>query len=262
MKLVQLVLDYAPGDLAISEVVGALAQYLPDDYQWHATSVASFDTVATGFILAQIGLRACEKKCIVYANCAPRKDRADARQNNEGEGLLYGVLANGVPVVVVNSGYSLSFVREELRELYTTKVEKGGSQFRSRDIFPPVVGKVAAGEFDFIGERLDPEKVIPAPPKSVIGYVDSFGNIKTTVRDCDPELRGLEPGQRITAIINGTERTLTVASGSFNVREGDIAFSPGSSGHGRRFWEIFQRGGSAWHSYGCPRVGASITLAR
>jgi len=52
----------------------------------------------------------------------------------------------------------------------------------------------------------------------------------------------------------------TVAAGSFNVHEGDIAFSPGSSGHDRKFWEIFQRGGSAWHTYRKPRPGSVITI--
>jgi len=264
MKLVQIIADYAPGDLAVAEVLGALSTELSGNYRWHFTSVQSFDTVSTGFAVAQLGLQAQgaspENGTIIYANCAPRQDLSSARHNNEGEGLLYGILENDIPVVVVNSGYSLSFIRGNLKELYKTNANSGGSQFRSRDIFPRVVGQVAKGDLSFIGDRLDPERVIPAVPISSIAYVDSFGNLKTTIRDGDPLVRDLVPGQRVHATIQGIERTLTVAAGSFNVEEGDIAFAPGSSGYGQRFWEIFQRGGSAFESYGRPRAGTKIEL--
>jgi hypothetical protein len=263
MKIVHVVADYGAGDLAFSEMISALARHIPKDWDWHATSVDSFDTIAAGFIVAQLGLqneslRAPET--IIYANSAPRRDRSKPRKNNEGEGLVYGLLKNGVPVVVVNSGYSMSFVRESLEGLWVADVDKGGSQFRSRDIFPPVVGKVAKKEFDFRGKKLDPMKVIPAPPHGVVAYIDSFGNLKTTYREGDAELKNLQPGQKIKVEINGVVRVATVATGSFNVDEGDIAFAPGSSGHERRFWEVFQRGGDAWATYAKPRVGSQISL--
>jgi hypothetical protein len=262
-KLIHLVMDYAPGDLACAEVVSALAAQIPADYHWHVTSVASFDTVSTGFVVAQLALqsdRLRPKDTLIYANCAPRKDRREARTNNEGEGFLYGVLSSGVGVMGVNSGSSFSFIREEIKELWTLKVDVGGSQFRSRDNFPQLVGQMARGERDFLVERLDPLKVISPPPGSSIGYIDSFGNLKTTIREGNPLLPSLKPGQRVSITINDVEMAATVAAGSFNVQEGDIAFSPGSSGHDRKYWEIFQRGGSAWHTYRKPRPGAQITV--
>lgn len=261
--LVHVVCDYREGDLAFSEITSALARELPDQYTCHITSIPSFETVATGFVVAQLGLQHQKlrpEKMLVYVNCAPRKDLRAARKNNEGEGLLYGVLRNGVPVVAVNSGYSLSFVREDLRELWSVKVSRGGSQFRSRDIFPEIVGKVAFERFDFLKRKLNPRSVIPACPAAVVAYVDSFGNLKTSFREGDKKLARLKPGQRIFARINEVRFALTVAAGSFNVREGDIAFSPGSSGHDRRFWEIFQRGASAWETFRRPASGASIEL--
>lgn len=256
-------MDYAPGDLACAEVVSALAAQIPGDYHWHITSVQSFDTISTGFALSQLGSQSetlRPKDTIIYANCAPRKDRKEARTNNEGEGLLLGILKSGVKVVVVNSGYSLSFVRNDLAELWTLNVDSAGSQFRSRDNFPRLVGQVARGEEGFLGERLDPSEVIPEPPESSIGYIDSFGNLKTTIRHGDAEVANLNPGQRITIEISGVQMTATVAAGSFNVQEGDIAFAPGSSGHERKFWEVFQRGGSAWHTYKKPRPGSPILI--
>ena len=262
-KLIHMVMDYAPGDLARAEVVSALAAQMPADYHWQITSVGSFDTVSTGFVVAQLGnqseaLRPSDT--IIYANCAPRKDRREARVNNEGEGFLYGVLSSGAKVMAVNSGYSLSFVRDDLAELWKITVDTGGSQFRSRDNFPQLVGRAARGTIDFLVERLNPQEVIPPPPACSVGYVDSFGNLKTTLRDGAEELSGLRPGQRVLVSINDVEMAVTVASGSFNVQEGDIALSPGSSGHAKKYWEIFQRGGSAWHTYRKPRPGAMITI--
>ncbi len=263
MRLLHIVADYAPGDLAFSEMISALAKHLPDDFRWHYTAVKSFDTIATGFVVAQLGLQKESlraPKTYLYVNCAPRKDRKEARPQNEGEGLLYVRFATGVEGVVVNSGYSLSFARDGITELSTLNIERGGSQFRSRDIFPPAVGFVANKDYSICGAKLTPAEVIPDAPVGVVGYVDSFGNLKTTYREGDKIVGALKPGQRVRVAINGVERTASVASGSFNVDEGDIAFAPGSSGHERRFWEIFQRGGSASETFGNPRVGSEIQL--
>lgn len=261
MRLVHVIADYGPGDLAFAEMVSALARHLPDDCRWHAVPVESFNTLSTGFVVGQLALQKADlrpEETIVYGNCAPRQDVRDGRADNEGEGLLYGRLRNGVPLLVVNSGWSLSFVRDDLEELWSLDVGDSGSQFRSRDLFPPVVGKVARGDLSMRRNRLDPAEVVPEIPPARIAYVDSFGNLKTTFREGDPGVAALEPGQRIDVEINGVLRAATVAKGSFEVREGDLAFAPGSSGHGRRFWEIFQRGGSAWETYGKPRAGARI----
>jgi hypothetical protein len=262
-KLIHIIVDYAPGDLACAEVVSALAAKIPADYHWHLTSVSSFDTVSTGFAVAQLGLQnenLRPQDTLIYANCAPRKDRREARINNEGEGFLYGILRSGVRVMVVNAGYSLSFVKDDLEELWSMKVDVGGSQFRSRDNFPQLVGQAARGESNFLVERLNPADVIQPAPSSAVAYVDSFGNLKTTLREGDAELAELKPGQRVSVIINDVEMAATVAAGSFNVQEGDIALAPGSSGHDRKYWEVFQRGGSAWATYRKPRPGAKIAI--
>jgi hypothetical protein len=261
--LVHIVADYSPGDLAFAEMISALVKYLPEYYDTWGTSVASFDTIALGFEVAQLGLQdesLRPEKTIVYANSAPRKDIHDARENNEGEGILFGRLTNDVPILVVNSGYSLSFVRNDLKELWTVKVEKGGSQFRSRDLFPPLVGKIAKEEFDFLNEKINPETAIAKPPRGVIGYVDSFGNIKTTYRQGDEDTGKLEPGQKIQLKIHGVTRPAIVTTGSFDVNDGETAFGPGSSGRDKRYFEIFRRGESVWDAFKQPPVGSQIEM--
>lgn len=260
---VHVICDYAPGDLAWAEVHSALAAKLPDSVTIHCTSVGSFDTVSTGFVVGQLSLTAARlrpQRTIVFANCAPRKDRKEARSNNAGEGLLFGFLKNGVQVLAVNSGYSLSFVRDEIEELWTVDCEEEGSQFRSRDFFPEALARVVAEDRKFKVDRLNPLEAIREYPEEVIAYIDSFGNLKTTIRANDSCTTGLKPGERIKVRIGTVARTATVATGSFNVMEGDLAFAPGSSGHDRRFWEFFQRGGSAAAEFGHPHVGSNIVI--
>lgn len=262
-SFIHLVCDYAPGDLAWAEIMAALSCKLHDDTRIHTTCVHAFDTISTGFVVAQLSLAARElrpKNMLVFANCAPRKDRKEARSGNEGEGLLFATLKNGVQVLAVNSGNSLSFVRDNIQELWSTNVEEAGSQFRSRDFFPLAVSKASRGDFSFINHKLNIQEVVPAEPESVIGYVDSFGNLKTTLRHGDPKLEALAPGTRLKVTVGTHMSTATVASGSFNIMEGDLAFAPGSSGHDKRFWELFKRGGSASDEFGHPGTGTPIKI--
>ncbi len=266
MNLVQIVADYGPGDLAFSEMINALTAHLPSGYMLTSTTLSSFDTLGTGFCVAQLGLGSSSQRpkgLIIYANCAPRKDLTKERENNQGEKLVYAVLKNGVPIVIVNSGYSLSFLKGEIAELWSVNVSRGGSQFRSRDIFPPVVGMVANGDFSFKKEQLNPEdeSIVPNYPSGVVVYRDSFKNLKTTFRDGDPEVSSLKPGQQIDLTINGVTRPAVVATGNFNVREGATAFSPGSSGHERRYWEVFLRGGEASELFNSPKPGTEVTIS-
>lgn len=218
----------------------------------------SFNTVATGFILAQLGSDPhLAGRGLVFANCAPRADKLSEREDNEGEGLLLALTRYEIPLIVVNSGHSLSFIKDDIKELWRLDVSRGGSQFRSRDLFPKAVQRFIQGDESLKGSRLEVD-VVPDPPERQIGYVDSFGNLKTTVRQGDPFLETLKPGQRFAVRINGIRRSVRVAGGSFQVQEGDIAFAPGSSGRERPFWEIFQRSGSAWQTYGKPFPGALL----
>lgn len=262
-SFLHVICDYAPGDMAWAEVFSALSAKLPANVRMHTTAVHSFDTVSTGFVVGQVSGGTTElrpENMLVFANCAPRKDRRDPRVNNEGEGLLYGNLRNGVHLLAVNSGHSLSFVRKEILELWSTNVEEHGSQFRSRDFFPRIIAQALLGDFSFLFHKMDALSVIPEEPPEAIGYVDSFGNLKTTFRDGNTFLSSLSEGQRIKVTIGSVMRAATVATGSFNVMEGDLAFAPGSSGHERRYWELFKRGGSAWDEFAHPAVGTRIKI--
>jgi S-adenosyl-l-methionine hydroxide adenosyltransferase len=261
-KFIHAICDYAAGDLAWSEIISALAARHAETRP-HITTVLPFDTVSTGFATAQLGMAMPPlrpEKMMIFANTAPRKDRSIARKNNAGEGLLYGVLSNGVEIVAVNSGHSLSFVKDELVELYETKAPDRGSQFRSRDFFPEIIAAVAAGDYDFKRRKLNPATAVKDAPLNAVAYIDCFGNLKTSIRAGQDLVNELVEGSDVLVTIGSTVRTATVASGSFNVKEGNLALSPGSSGHDRRFWELFKRGGSAWEEFNRPHTGDAISI--
>jgi len=266
--LVHIVADYAAGDLAFSELITALAHYL-DGRSWthKTTTVPNFDTLGAGFIVAQLAL--AEKRpgnMLVFANCAPRRDMTKARRDNAGEKLAFARLSNGVPVFVVNAGYSLSFLKPHLaREgeqaaLWAVKVDNAGTQFRSRDRYPEPIGALIAGDLSFLGRRFSLDS-IPDYPRGVVVYRDNFLNIKTTWREGDDELRQLRPGMQILLRINDHVHEAVFSDGSFNVAEGQLAFAPGSSGFAHRFYEVFLRGGHAGELFAHPSSESRVEFS-
>jgi S-adenosylmethionine hydrolase len=262
---VRVIGDYGSlGDMAFAEVADRIDAELMGtglDYQMRLTSVPHFDTVATGFVLAQLAVNSTiGRRHIFYVNTAPRKDNKAARVNNEGEGLMYMRLKNGVRIVAVNSGYSLSLVKPFAVETKLINVSKAGSQFRSRDIFPQAVGAMVRGDSSIFGA--DGAQHVPDDfPKDVVAYTDGYGNMKCSV---DPLLLEARKGERVTLRINGREQVAVVGSGIFDVADGEYCFARGSSGwdlpNGKRmaFSEIVKRGGNASKTFGTPPGGIAV----
>jgi hypothetical protein len=260
---ISLIADYGTGDPAFVEVKQRLLAAFPEA-QIDQLSVPPFSTLATGFWIAQLGLNPGPSDRLIYHNCAPRQDDPEARRDNEGEGLTYALLPNGVKVVGVNAGYTLSFIKMHAKELYTVNVSRGGSQFRSRDVFPTAAAAIARNDFSLLGEVLDPKQV-PDPPLNRVAWVDGYGNIKTTI---PAHTINLEPETKIVIRIGDIVSDAVYSDGSFRVPEGTLAFAPGSSGwmdsndQPLRWVELFLRGGSAWARFGQPKVGQQITQIR
>ena len=175
---ISLIADYGTGDPAFTEVTQRLMMALPAS-QIYLLSVPPFSTLATGFWIAQLGLNPGPEERLIYHNCAPRRDDKEPRPDSEGEGLTYALLPNGVKVVGVNAGYTLSFIKNQAKALHIVNVSRGGSQFRSRDVFPGAAAAIAKGDFSVVGEALKPEQ-IPDPPTDRVAWIDGYGNIKTT----------------------------------------------------------------------------------
>jgi S-adenosylmethionine hydrolase len=210
-----------------------------------------------------LGLHTAPPGTLIYHNVAPREDDEAARPGNAGERLAYARLPTGVRVIGVNSGYTLSFIKDVAEKFRWAASPAEGSQFRSRDVFPQAAAAIALGLPAALGDEID-ARAVPAAPSSVIAYVDGYGNLKTTIAY---DAKKSRPGKRIRVRVNDHEHEATVTDGAFAVHHGELAFAPGSSGwmtrqSGELRWmEIFLRGGNAWDLFERPVIGSAISIA-
>lgn len=256
--LIHLIADYGHGDLAFAEVVQHLTSLVPDAVVL-PTPVPPFDTVSAGFCAAQLALGDAGGPRLVYTNVAPRADHPDPRPGNQGERLVAAMCANGVVVLGVNSQHCFSFLRGSA-EIRVVDVPDAGSQFRSRDIFPPIVAQLARGGTECLGSVLD-DALVPREPERAIAYVDGYGNLKTTWYEAPAPL-----GEQVRVTVGGVSAVATVTDGTFAVRHGEMSFAPGSSGwvtgDGRVvFYEVLLRGGNAAERLSSPRAGVPVGVA-
>ena len=216
-------------------------------------AVNPFNTIETGFVVAQLAHNSrLGRSHIIYHNTAPRKDELSPRSNNAGEFLAVAELPNGVRIIGVYGGYTFSFLDVPV---YRVKCAADGSQFRSRDVFPPCVASLAehAGKplqtWGFLGEQVDN---VPTVPKGIICSIDGYGNIKTNV-EIKPDTTTVE--------INGLSMRACVGEGIFSAQDGSLILAPGSSGwNGLRCVEVCLRGGSAARQFNNPKPGDKVIL--
>ena len=260
--LVTIIDDYGHlHDLAFAEVRQRIWAELNDDrFVIETVAVPAFDTVATGFVLAQTAINSrLGQNHKFFVNTAPRKDDLSPRARNAGEGLAYAKLVNGVEIVAVDSGHSLSFVRDAATDMRGLKVSAEGSQFRSRDVFAAAFAKIAHGDYSAFGTDILADKT--TPPQNCVCYTDGYGNMKCAL---DVDVLMQHKGHDVAVDLNGQQAIVRVADGIFGVADGQFCLSPGSSGwklpDGRniRFAEIVKRGGNAAHSFGFPHGGAKL----
>jgi hypothetical protein len=258
--LVHVVADYgAAGDLAFAEVAQRLSAALPSAMVV-ATPVGPFDTLAAGFVIAQLALNEGPGEGVVFHNVAPRRDESDPRQANEGERFTLAEAPNGTLVVGPSSGHSLAFLKTEATITFLD-VPAAGSQFRSRDFLPAAVGRLAAGDRGALREPVLPD-LVPDVPADVVAYTDGYGNLKTT--HAEPPAAS---GERVLVRVGHASTTAIVSDGTFAVAEGELAFAPGSSGWPlqaggeRTFFELFLRGGSAAARLGHPSPGTPVRVS-
>ncbi|KKW09647.1 MAG: hypothetical protein UY49_C0041G0001, partial [Microgenomates group bacterium GW2011_GWC1_49_7] len=178
--IIQLIADYGVGDPAFGEGVQKFT-FLDRHIRVHATSVPPFSTIATGIWIAQFATVNSFTGLVVYANTAPRKELVGFQEKTDGGRLVYTKLENGAVVIAVNTGFALSFLKPSLRKVHLVNVANTGSQFRSRDFYPDVVLALASGDTRFLDDEID-IATIPDPPEDKIGFIDGYGNLKTSCR--------------------------------------------------------------------------------
>lgn len=254
-RFIHLIADYGHGDPAFSEVVHRLRAE-DSGVTVQTTEVAPFSTIATGFWIEQLALHnPAFDDLLVYSNTAPRTETATPDQPDEGGPLCYLELDNGVPVIAVDAGYNLSFIKDRIQTGWTVAVPSDNGQFRSRDVFPHRVVELADGNLESLDEELDLRE-IPEKPAMTVCHVDGYGNIKTSIRASEftPER------ESITIEINSVSREIVLRSGVSGIESGNIAMIPGSTGGEDPYYEVFLRGGSAAAAFRAPSSGDPIRI--
>ena len=152
-RLMHLIADYGSGDLAFAEIIQRLQNQNPDAVIV-PTSIPSFSTLATGFVISQLALHDPSENMVIYSNTAPRKDDTEKRHENGGERFAYAILKNGVIVCGVHAQYAFSFIKSFIVEFGMVNVANRGSQFRSRDFYPQGATGIYNQDKNFFGENL------------------------------------------------------------------------------------------------------------
>jgi hypothetical protein len=256
--------DYGPlSDMAFAEVTQSLYTQLEGlNTRLTEYSIPPFDTVQTGFMLAQTAINSkLGENHIFYVNTAPRHDDEKPREDSAGEKLVYMKLHNGVRIVAVNSGSSLAFVKDAAIETKIVKVANEGSQFRSRDFYPTVVGAIAKGDESLL---IDKTPHIEDTPEDVVGFVDGYGNLKCTI---DPAKIEKHMGKFAGIQIGKAKHFVKIGRSIFDVPDGYLCMAKGSSGwtlpngEKREFVEIIRRSGNAFLDFKKPKGGAPVKWA-
>lgn len=254
---VVIVADY--GDmLAPAEVARRLRQYDKNNRikQIDTVNVPNFNTLATGFVIGQLGLQNAHQNLVIFSNTAPRgksfSDKTDKTipwEGNQNQAFVFARLRTGVPVFFVHSGYAGAAIKESITDFREVNVSNEGTQFRSRDSYAGAVAGFINGKTSIIGKDMDIDS-IPHLPGERIAYIDGYGNIKTTIRKSDWP-KDLGDKTQVEVEINGVKRTVMNMVGIKGQRlNGGLYVQTGSSGEAENpYIEIVRIMGSAEEAF-------------
>jgi hypothetical protein len=234
-RLVQLVADYGPGELAYAELIQRLALAVPDAVV-HLTRVAPGDTLAAGFCVAELALT------------EGPSDRIVAHDVGAGR-LCGGRTREGVWIVGPDAGWSWSFVSDELSRL---------CRLDASDLALACT-HVAQGHPHAVCDPV-PRASVPPVPQRVVAYIDSAGNVKTTIAEAPAPA-----GSRIHIRIGGASAHALVA-GAEAIPDGELALAAGSGwpcrrGGRRCFFELVVGGGSASDRFADAAPGTAVHVS-
>lgn len=264
-------------DLAAAEIISRLSGIrrlilkhgIPFDGTYEYCDIPSQDWRAGAFDLAQLKNDSIDPAGqIITLNCAPRLRQRGREGNNKGEPLYIGIDAHGT-IIMATSPHSFGFLRDELASgglrVCETRLDTGGSQFRSRDIFPWVSMLVTAlAQFmphkelfealNFIDRnaQLTASDVPDLTATAEAVRIDVHGNIKLSKR-FDAFLAAFSDYHgELYAVLNNRALKCHIKDKSFDSADGNTGISNGSSGkwlsHGLErngFAELFTVGGRA-----------------
>jgi S-adenosyl-l-methionine hydroxide adenosyltransferase len=247
-RLVQLIADYEPGELAFAEQLQRLELSVPDCVV-NATFVDPGDTLAAGLCVAQLALAHGPPGWMVVHDVG------------SGERLCAGRTHAGAVVVGPDAGWSWSFVVDELSELFYLDVGSRDVRRPVRDLIALAVRHAVARHPHAVAE-LVPRDSMPRVPACAIAWIDRAGNLTTTL-----SRPPAEAGEHVRVDIGTARGTALVVADREAVPEGELALAPSSigwprrDGSRRRLLELGVQGGSAAELFDHPPTGAPVAFA-
>jgi hypothetical protein len=237
-RLVQLVADYGPGDLAFAELAQLLELVVPNA-DVRLTTVPAFDSLAAGWCAARLALCAGPPGRLVVLDVAA----------SDGARQCVGRARGHVDVVGANTGWAWSFLAGGISGPCFLEVPAGNGSLRSPQLLAEAVVRVANCQPHGVREAV-PAEQIPPIPESVVAFVDCDGSIETTIAHAPGAV-----GDQMRVHIGEVAATAHVTDGP--VRDGALALRPGV----QPFSALTVGGGSAAELFGEPRGGAPVALA-
>jgi hypothetical protein len=247
-RLVQVIADYGPGDLAFAELLQRLAVGVPDAVV-NATVVDPGDTLAAGVCVAQLALTDGPPGWMVVHDVGA------------GERLCIGRSWPGALIVGPDAGWSWSCVVDELRDFFYLDVPGRPTGRPARDLVPLAVRHAVTHHPHAVTVAV-PRDRVPSLPACAVAWIDPAGNLETTL-----SRPPAAPGQRVRVDIGEARATAIVTHDRLAVPEGELALAPGSlgwptrGGDRVRLLELLVRGGSAAERFDHPAAGAPIVFA-
>ncbi len=252
-RLLQLVADYGPGELAFAELLQRLGLVLPDA-EVRATRVPPGDTLAAGFCVARLALGDGPADRLVVHDVVARSASPSA------DLLCFARGPDGVAVIGPNHGWSWSFVVDEVCGPCYLEVPASTPAGRNPELLAAAVVRIARRQPHALRGPVPRAEVAPLPRRAV-AYVDGDGNLVTTMAQLPAAL-----GSRLRIRIGCVSVPARVAALGDRLPDDELVLRPVSSGWalrggGRRsLVELHLPGGTAAARFDDPPIGAPIAV--
>ncbi len=233
MRKLIAITDYAEDDLARQEVKIAIEGYLTKNSANIDFVHSKPSTVHTGFLLMQL-TNTVERyghpeETLFFVNTDPRTQTKKGVEEAEGAKGLIIKLVSGIYVLGPNAGYCFSFIKDKIEVAYYYSTLDKGSQFRSRDNYARVLAHFMQYQENELEMEVVDKNLIPEFKDHVVGHIDNYGNIKTTIPH--EYMKGkFEYNDEVEVEINGINKKAIYTHNLFGREPGILVIYPGSSG--------------------------------